>query len=108
MKTMNGDGKFKAGQPVSRQIMFVVLGSACVLLVPLLAMQFTNEVDWDLFDFAVMGALLVGTGVTYVLLARMVSNGQQRLMLGLGLAVAFFLIWAELAVGVFGTPIAGS
>lgn len=106
MKTMNGDGKFKAAQPVFRQIMFIVLGAAFILLLPLAAMQFTDEVAWDLFDFAVAGALLVCTGVIYVLLARIVK-AQYRVVLVVALAVALFLVWAELAVGIFGTPVAG-
>jgi hypothetical protein len=108
MKTMNGDGKFRIEQPVSKQIMIIVLGAALILLAPLLAMQFTDEVAWNLFDFAVAGALLVGTGVIYVLSARMVSNARYRIVLGVALAVALFLVWAELAVGIFGTPFAGT
>ena len=108
MKTMSGDGKFKAEQQVSKQMMFVVLGAAIILLVPLLTMQFTNEVAWGLFDFAVAGALLVGTGVIYVLGARMVSNAQYRVVLGVVLALALLLVWAELAVGIIGTRFAGT
>lgn len=106
MKIMNGDGKVE--QPVSRQIMFIVLGAAFLLLMPLLAMQFTDEVAWDLFDFAVAGALLVGTGGIYVLLARRVSKARYRVVLAVALAVALFLVWGELAVGIFGTPVAGT
>jgi hypothetical protein len=108
MKTMIGDGEFKVKQTVAKRIILVVLAAALILLVPLLAMQFTDEVAWDLADFAVAGALLVGTGVIYVLSARMVSNARYRVVLGLALAVALFLVWAELAVGIFGTPFAGT
>ena len=108
MKTMNGGGKFNAERPVFRQMMFVMLGAAFILLLPLLAMQFTDEVAWTLLDFAVAGGLLVGTGVIYVLSARMVGNARDRLVLGLALALALLLVWAELAVGLFGTPFAGT
>ena len=40
----------------------VALATALILLVPLVAMQFTDEVDWALADFVVAGALLGGTG----------------------------------------------
>lgn len=108
MKTMSGDGKFKVEQPVFKQLMFIVLGAALILLLPLLAMQFTDEAAWDLFDFAIAGVLLLGTGVIYVLSARMVRTARYRVVLGLALAVALFLVWAELAVGIFGTPFAGT
>jgi hypothetical protein len=45
-----------------------VVGS--LLLVPAVAMLFTDEVNWDLFDFVVMGAVLFGVGLAYELIAR--------------------------------------
>jgi hypothetical protein len=38
----------------------------------------------------------------------MVRNAQYRFVLGAVLAVALLLVWAELAVGIFGTPFAGT
>lgn len=108
MKTMTGDGEFKVKQTVTKSIILVVLATALILLVPLLAMQFTNEVAWDLFDFAVAGALLTGTGLMYVILTRKMSNTRYRTAVGVGFAVALFLVWLELAVGVIGTPFSGT
>jgi hypothetical protein len=108
MNTISGDGKNNAQQAVSKQVMFVLLATGLILLVPLLAMQFTKEVVWDLFDFVVAGVLLVSTGLIYVFAARMVRSTQHRFVIGVVLAVAFLLIWAELAVGIFGTRFAGS
>jgi len=71
-------------------------------------MQFTDEVVWDLADFVVMGVLLFGTGITYEFLVRKVGNTAHRYAVGVVVAVVFLLIWAELAVGIFGTPFAGS
>ncbi len=89
-------------------IIRIVLGTALILLVPLLAMQVTDEVDWDVADFAVIGTLLLGTGLVYELAARRVSNPKHRVVIGVVLAAFVLLVWAELAVGVFGTPFAGS
>ncbi|EMS32107.1 hypothetical protein C943_01369 [Mariniradius saccharolyticus AK6] len=79
-----------------------------LLLIPFLAMQFTDEVNWSLFDFAVMGILLLSTGTLLDLVLRKVKTFQKRLLLGFVVLLAFFLIWAELAVGIFGSPFAGS
>jgi hypothetical protein len=81
---------------------------AFLLLIPFLAMQFTDEVNWSLFDFAVMGILLLSTGLLLDLLLRKVKTLQNRLLMGFAVLLAFFLIWAELAVGIFGSPFAGS
>jgi hypothetical protein len=56
----------------------VALATALVLLVPLVAMQFSDEVDWGLFDFAVAGALLAGTGLLFELAARKPGNIAYR------------------------------
>jgi hypothetical protein len=40
-----------------------------LLLIPLIAMQFTNEVNWTLFDFVVAGFIL-GTGFICELVIR--------------------------------------
>lgn len=89
---------------------FILVGvvTVLILMVPLIAMQFSDEVDWRLFDFIIMGALLFGTGAAFVLAARKVQSTKKRIIVGAILLVAFLLVWAELAVGLFGTPFAGS
>lgn len=79
-----------------------------ILLLPLIAMQFTSEVDWDGRDFLIMGILLLGTATLCELVLRTVKRKTNRLLICAGVLLAFLLIWAELAVGVFGSPFAGS
>lgn len=81
---------------------------AFLLAIPLVAMQFTNEVDWKLGDFIIMGALLTATGLAIELVTRKVKTANGRILLTIAILIVLFLIWAELAVGVFGTPFAGS
>lgn len=84
----------------NKNIVRIALVTACILLVPLVAMQFTEEVNWDLFDFAFMGALLFGTGLTYELVARKGGSIAYRVAVGLALATAFVLVWMNGAVGI--------
>jgi hypothetical protein len=77
--------------------------AAALMLLPLLAMQVTDEVVWDLADFAFFGALLVGAGVTYELMARKTGSTAYRAAVGVALAAAFILVWMNTAVGVIGT-----
>ena len=78
-----------------------------ILLIPLIAMQFTDEVNWDLADFVVAGVLLLGTGLMGELVIRKVKNTNYRILIWVVLLLALLLIWAELAVGIFGTPFSG-
>ena len=71
-------------------------------------MQFTNEVKWDLADFIIMGVLLLGTGLLIELVLRKVKKIEQRIAICGVLLIALLLIWAELAVGILGTPFGGS
>lgn len=82
----------------------VVLGTAFILLIPLVAMQFTDEVNWNLADFAVIGALLLGTGFAYELIRRKMSNPTHRAIAGAVLVLAMLVVWADLAVGIFNIP----
>ena len=75
---------------------------ALILLVPLVAMRFTEEVNWSLLDFAVMGALLFGIGLAYELVARKAGAFEYRVAVGVALAAAFLLVWVNGAVGIIG------
>lgn len=90
-----------------RLVRFAVVVAA-ILLIPFIAMQFTAEVDWNLFDFLVMGVMLFSAGLLIDWVWHKVKNMEYRLMLIGIIAVGLFLIWAELAVGIFGSPFAGS
>jgi len=78
------------------------LVTGLLLLIPLIAMQFTDEMVWTLSDFIVAGALLFGTGLTYKLVTRRSAELSYRLAVGFALATALFLIWMNLAVGIIG------
>jgi hypothetical protein len=92
----------------NNRLIAILLSVAFILLIPFVAMQFTNEVNWDLFDFVVAGALLMGTGLTIELAIRTIRNKNYQIALIAAILFLLFLVWAELAVGIFGSPIAGS
>ncbi|WP_299990354.1 hypothetical protein [uncultured Pontibacter sp.] len=92
----------------NKRLIGIVLGVALLLCIPLIAMQFTSEVDWDLRDFVIMGILLLSTGLAAEFVIRKVRNNESRLVIIGIILLVFFLIWAELAVGIFGSPFAGS
>lgn len=92
----------------NKRLLGILVAIAFLLLLPLIAMQFSSEVVWTLSDFVIMGFLLLVTGLSVEIVLRKVQTTSSRLVaVGIVLFV-FFLIWAELAVGIFGTPFAGS
>ena len=79
-----------------------------LLLIPFVAMQFTNEVNWSLMDFVMAGILLFGTSLVIELVLRKVKSTKHRLLISGIILLLLFLLWAELAVGIFGSPLAGN
>lgn len=89
--------------------LFAILGLiALLLLVPGISMLFTNEVNWSIQDFIIAGILLLGVGLAIELILRKVSKKQNRIALIIIILTLLVLTWVELAVGVFGTSLAGS
>lgn len=85
-----------------RWSLLVWAGAGLLLLAPLVAMRFTREVAWTPFDFAVFGAMLAIACGTFELAVR--SSGDLAFRAGVAVAVAtgFFIVWANLAVGIIG------
>lgn len=78
--------------------------AAVFLLAPFLAMQFTNQVNWDVADFVIFGALIAGVGIAFELTAGMRSKPTvYRTAVAVALATAFILLWVNGAVGIIGS-----
>lgn len=92
----------------NKRLIGIVLTVVFLLLIPLIAMQFTDEVKWTLSDFIVMGILLFGTGLTCEFVLRKVTKIKNRIAFCAVILAVLFLIWIELAVGIFGTPFGGT
>ena len=88
---------------MSKRIFYPLL----LLFIPFIGMMITNKIIWNLFDFIIMGFLLtsLSIGINYVInCTKKLKN--QILYIGI-LLLIFLLIWVELSVGIFYTPIAG-
>jgi hypothetical protein len=86
----------------------ILLTSILLLFVPLIAMQFTNEVNWKVLDFIIAGALLLSSGLIIEFVIRRVKQSRSRIIMIITIVALLLLIWAEIAVGIFGTPFSGS
>jgi predicted membrane channel-forming protein YqfA (hemolysin III family) len=83
----------------NNNLTLLILVVAILLLIPLIAMQFTNEVNWSIMDFIVAAILLLGTSLAFNFVLQKVKNTKFRV--AICLAILAFLFWAELAVGIF-------
>lgn len=79
-----------------------------LLIIPFVGMFVSDQVNWSPFDFLVMGLLLFSLGLAADAIFRKFQQLRSRLLFTTLLLVVFLLIWIELAVGLFGTPLAGS
>ena len=79
-----------------------------ILLLPFAAMQFTDEVQWTLFDFIAAAVLLTCSGLALELILQKAKTTRSRIIAVGVLFIVLFLVWAELAVGIFETAFAGS
>ena len=79
-----------------------------LLFIPLIGNFVSPQVNWSWFDFSIMSVLLLslGLGVSFVL-KKFTQSPNRRAYIAT-VILLFLLIWAELAVGIFGSPLAGS
>ena len=85
-----------------KSIARVALGTALLLLIPLVAQQFSAEMAWSPNDFITAGILLFVAGLLFVLIARLGDSTAYRLAVALAVGAGLLLIWGNLAVGFIG------
>lgn len=60
----------------------IIMATAVLFLsILLIVMQFINDVDWNILDFAIAGFLLFGSGLFGELLKRAVKSFQYRIII---------------------------
>ena len=92
----------------NRRLTIMAFTIVVILLIPLIGMQYTTEVNWTLFDFVVAGVLLIGTGIACEFVIRNVRITRYRIVICAFILAILLLAWIELAVGIFGTLLAGT
>ena len=89
----------------NKRLYIILLSIPLLLLTPFIAMQFTNEVNWSVSDFTIMGSMLLITGLICDLILKKVKSLKYRLLICSVVLILFLQLWAELAVSIFGTPL---
>ena len=69
--------------------------------------MYINDFNWSLVDFIIMGVLIFSF-LSFTSLIRKKFSGIKEVLAIIIVFIVFILLWAELAVGIFGSPFAGS
>lgn len=92
----------------NKRLLCILATAAFLLFIPYAVMKLTGEVKWSSFDFVVVGMLLFGAGLAIEIALRLVTKFEYRIAACVGILILLAVVWAELAVGLIGTPLAGS
>jgi hypothetical protein len=79
-----------------------------LLLIPIFGNVFFDEFDWSLFDFILMGIILISLGFLINLIIDKFKKRSYKIILIIITLFFFILLYVELAVGIIGTPFAGN
>lgn len=90
-----------------KRLLLLLSAAVILLLVPLVAMQLTNNVSWTVFDFLVAGVLLLSAVLLCEVVFRKIKDITYRILIFVLLFLFSFLALVELAVGLLGTRWAG-
>ncbi len=98
----NGHANERRGNPMR----IPVWGTAAfLLLLPLIAMQFTSEVNWSGSDFLIIGIMLLAACCAYEFGVWMSGDIAYRGGFAVAVAASFLLVWVNLAVGIIGKKV---
>lgn len=102
---MNGEmtnGDMKQRRRIPWRLIFWSI-PVTLLLLPAVAMQFTDEVQWDAFDFLVMGGMLLAVCLAFETAVRLARNNAYLVAAAIAVGASFLTAWANLAVGIIGS-----
>ena len=86
----------------------IYIGALSLLIIPFVGMQVSTEVNWTFTDFLVGGILLMVAATSVNLILNFIHIKTLKIVLLILSFIFIVLIWAELAVGIFGSPFTGS
>ena len=78
------------------------------LIVPLVANQISEQVNWNAMDFIIMGTFLIFSAYWIQKVIKKIKSKSKKVVFISLIMLIFLLLWIEMAVGVFNSPIAGS
>jgi len=80
----------------NKRFVGILIAVPALLLIPYFAMRLTDEVNWTPLDFAVMGAMLVVTGIAIEIALRIIRKGWMRAAAVVVVLFGFLMVWGTL------------
>jgi hypothetical protein len=90
---------------VQKIILIFILLLLCIPLIEMI--DGNSQVNWSIFDFIIAFIILTTAGFSIEWIFRKIQSKRNKIALGIVILILFILLWGELAVGIFGSPIAG-
>lgn len=94
---------------LNRAQRFILLGILFILTIPFIEQLNGNaSFNWGPLDFVLAFLILITLGFGVEFFVRTIQSRRLRWLAILGIVLFIVLLWAELAVGIFNSPIAGN
>jgi len=77
-------------------------------IIIILSLPYIFKAPWTLSDYMVAAVLLFGTAYLIEYVTGKVKTSRKKLLAGLTVIILAVFLWVELAVGIIGSPLAGS
>ena len=84
-----------------------IIYTLILLTIPFLSNIYINDFNWSMVDFIIMGVLIFSC-ISFISFIRKKFSGIKETLALIIVVLVFVLLWVELAVGIFGSPLAGS
>ena len=81
---------------LNKRLITILIAIPVLLLIPFIAMRFTDEVNWTPLDFVVMGAMLLVTGLAIEVALRIVRQTWMRAAAVVVILLGFLTVWGGL------------
>lgn len=78
------------------RLICILIAAGCLLLIPAIAMRFTDEVVWTALDFVTMGFMLLCTALATEFVLRTVKVTWLKVAGVAAVLLGFVMVWGAL------------
>jgi len=81
---------------ITKRLILILVAAESLLLIPFVAMRFTNEVVWTALDFVTMGVMLLCTGIGIEVALRLARDTWIKVAAVAAVLFIFVMVWGTL------------